>query len=79
LIRRAPRPRFDRQFHLPSRRDIDRPLLVGAALFGVGWGLVGYCPGPAVVGVASLGTVTLVFFAAMVTGMLGFWFYSRSS
>ncbi len=59
--------------HLPTRTVIDRRLLIGAALFGVGWGVSGYCPGPALValsGGASLGVV--VFVAAMVTGMIGF-------
>jgi len=45
-------PLLDPQFHLPGATAIDRPLLLGSALFGVGWGLAGYCPGPAI---ASLG------------------------
>jgi hypothetical protein len=50
---------------------IDARLLVGAAVFGVGWGLSGYCPGPALVSLASLSTSTLVFVGAMAVGMLG--------
>jgi uncharacterized protein len=45
-------PLWDRQFHLPLATAIDAPLLLGSALFGIGWGLSGYCPGPAI---ASLG------------------------
>jgi uncharacterized membrane protein YedE/YeeE len=45
-------PVWDSQFHLPLPQAIDRPLLIGSALFGIGWGLSGYCPGPAI---ASLG------------------------
>ena len=45
-------PLWDTQFHLPQRQAIDRPLVIGSALFGLGWGLAGYCPGPAI---ASLG------------------------
>jgi uncharacterized membrane protein YedE/YeeE len=57
---------------LPTRRDIDARLLGGAALFGAGWGLVGYCPGPALAGL-GLGTPkTLIFVAAMLIGMLAY-------
>jgi hypothetical protein len=56
-------------FHLPTRRDIDWRLASGAVLFGVGWGLVGYCPGPAIASlVYGLGD-TVVFVVAMVAGM----------
>jgi uncharacterized protein len=48
---------------------IDRPLVSGAAIFGIGWGLSGYCPGPAVVGTASGNLSTLLFFAAMLVGI----------
>ena len=57
-------PRFD----LPARRVIDRPLVLGAALFGVGWGMAGLCPGPALVNLASGATEILAFVAAMATG-----------
>lgn len=62
-------PRFDAQFHWPTKTDVDPKLLVGATLFGVGWGLAGFCPGPAIV-VTTRGTANeLVFFAAMLAGM----------
>ncbi len=47
LIQKRRAPVYALRFTLPTRRDVDAPLLLGAALFGVGWGLVGYCPGPA--------------------------------
>jgi hypothetical protein len=53
----------------PSRTDIDRPLVAGALLFGAGWGLIGLCPGPAVVNLASLSPRIGVFVIAMVLGM----------
>lgn len=62
-------PVAESEFHLPGTQTIDRRLLGGAALFGVGWGLAGLCPGPAL---ASLGTVfqpALIFVAAMLAGM----------
>lgn len=68
-IRRRSRPLAELTFHLPTRRDLDLPLLLGAAIFGVGWGMGGFCPGPAVVS-AGAGSVTgIAFVAAMLTGM----------
>ncbi len=69
LILRRPAPLFDSRFHVPRRRDVDARLVGGAAIFGVGWGLAGFCPGP---GIVSLGTGTvaaLVFVAAMLAGI----------
>jgi uncharacterized membrane protein YedE/YeeE len=62
-------PLFASQFHEPAQRQIDWPLLGGAVLFGAGWGLVGYCPGPALAS-ALLSTDALIFTAAMLVGML---------
>jgi uncharacterized protein len=55
--------------HLPQRRDIDARLLIGSALFGVGWGMAGFCPGPALVSSASGVEAAAVFVAAMLGGM----------
>lgn len=69
LVLRRERPLYGPRFTLPTRRDIDRPLLVGAALFGLGWGLVGLCPGPALTGLASGSPQVFLFVAAMFAGM----------
>jgi hypothetical protein len=53
----------------PSATDIDRPLIVGAALFGIGWGMVGLCPGPAIADLATLSPGVFVFVIAMAVGM----------
>jgi uncharacterized membrane protein YedE/YeeE len=53
-----------------SRQDIDLPLVAGSALFGIGWGIAGYCPGPAVTALTTLSTESIVFVAAMVSGGL---------
>ena len=45
LTIKQPQPVFGEAFHIPTRRDFNRPLILGAAIFGVGWGLAGYCPG----------------------------------
>jgi uncharacterized membrane protein YedE/YeeE len=71
VIRRARRqPWFDGTFHLPTRRDLDGKLAVGAAIFGIGWGLGGLCPGPGVVAAAAGSETGLLFVAAMLVGML---------
>src|SRR5690606_38391094 len=64
-ILRRPAPVLDRQFRLPAASRIDPRLLVGGALFGVGWGLAGYCPGPALTAAAAGQSTTLVLVAAM--------------
>ncbi len=69
LIRRLPSPLFSSTFALPTRKDIDRRLLGGAALFGVGWGLGGFCPGPALASLAGGETSVLLFVASMLAGM----------
>jgi len=69
LIRRRARPWFDARFHVPSRADIDAPLVIGAAVFGVGWGLGGLCPGPGIVAAAGGSPAALGFVLAMLTGM----------
>lgn len=58
------------RFELPTRRDIDAKLVVGAILFGAGWGIAGYCPGPALASLFTGGTDILWFLAAMLPGML---------
>ncbi len=62
-------PLFDDAFRLPTRSDVDARLLGGAALFGIGWGLVGLCPGPAIASLAYMNTDILLFAAAMLVGM----------
>ncbi len=69
LTPRRAKPLADAQFHLPTRTDIDRKLLLGSAMFGVGWGLAGYCPGPALASVLTGGSDILFFASAMLIGM----------
>ncbi|MEW6636907.1 MAG: YeeE/YedE family protein [Actinomycetota bacterium] len=69
LVLSRRRPVLERGFDLPKKNAVDGRLVGGAALFGVGWGLVGFCPGPAVAALATgLGPV-LAFVAAMIAGM----------
>ena len=69
-ILKRPAPRFASQFHVPTIRSIDQRLAIGAMLFGVGWGLSGYCPGPAIVSLLYGYESTMIFCLAMVAGML---------
>src|SRR3954451_601275 len=63
-------PLLDAKFHLPTQTEIDLPLVGGAALFGVGWGLAGMCPGPALTDLVTLEPNVLAFVAAMLIGMI---------
>jgi uncharacterized protein len=69
LVTRRESPLFDVRFHLPTRKDITARLLLGAAVFGIGWGLGGFCPGPGLVTAASGASAALVFVVGMVAGM----------
>lgn len=68
--RQRNQPIFAAQSFWPTRTDIDAPLIAGAALFGAGWGLVGLCPGPALVNFVTFVPKVFVFVAAMVIGMI---------
>ena len=63
-------PVFASQFYLPTQQAIDKPLLLGALLFGVGWGLIGLCPGPAIASLAYGRAEIVVFIMSMVMGKL---------
>lgn len=69
LILRRGTPISGGVFSIPTRKDIDGRLVAGAALFGLGWGLGGYCPGPVLTSVVTLTAAPLIFVAAMAAGM----------
>ena len=70
LARNRPRPVLSGQYFWPGKSQIDAPLVLGAGLFGIGWGLVGLCPGPALESLATLSPGVIVFVAAMAVGMV---------
>mgnify|MGYP001097270666 CR=1 FL=1 len=70
VIKKRSAPLLDRKFHLPSKKDVDLRLISGAALFGLGWGWVGICPGPGLVAAVSGQLNILIFVVSMLAGML---------
>ena len=72
VARRRSRPLLAERFDMPTRRMIDVPLIAGSALFGLGWGLVGFCPGPAFAALATGLWQPGLFVVAMLAGMLVF-------
>lgn len=74
LIRKRESPLLDAQFYVPTRKDIDKKLLLGAALFGLGWGWAGICPGPSIVALAS-GQVSIIIF--VISLLIGMFIYKK--
>jgi uncharacterized membrane protein YedE/YeeE len=60
---------FGGALHIPQRRDISKPLIIGSLIFGAGWGIAGFCPGPAIVALGAGHLKALVFVLAMLAGM----------
>ena len=71
------KPLFSATFYVPTNRVIDAKLIIGAVLFGAGWGLSGFCPGPAIVGASTFNKDILVFMAALIVGMKAFEFVEK--
>jgi uncharacterized membrane protein YedE/YeeE len=72
LVPRLQKPLWAPKWGIPTRRDVDWRLISGAALFGAGWGLGGYCPGPALTGLFAGASATLLFTGSMLAGMWAF-------
>jgi uncharacterized protein len=73
-VLKRPAPLLAESFHISRKSLVNRPLLIGAAIFGIGWGMSGYCPGPAV---AGLGLISLESVVMIVAIYLGFFTYNR--
>jgi uncharacterized protein len=69
LVWKMRQPLFGNSFHLPTATTIDPTIVVGPAIFGIGWGLVGFCPGPAITALGTGAWQALLFCAAMGVGM----------
>jgi uncharacterized membrane protein YedE/YeeE len=76
-IRRQPKPLLDNEFHITAKTQLDKPLLIGAALFGIGWGMTGYCPGPAFASLALGNQEALYMVLSIYAGFSAAGFFSR--
>ena len=70
VVLQRPAPVLERTFHLPAKRQLDLPLIGGSALFGIGWGIAGFCPGGAIPALGSGQSSPLTFVGAMILGIL---------
>lgn len=77
FAKKRSRPILAKEFHWPTKTKLDRPLMIGATIFGIGWGLAGYCPGPAIVASAAGSKEALVFLLSMFCGMALFLVYDK--
>lgn len=69
-ILKRPNPLFDQKFYLSSKSALDKPLLIGAAIFGIGWGISGYCPGPSVAGLGLANIESVVMILSIYVGFI---------
>lgn len=79
LILKRAAPLLDTSWHLPKKHELDRPLLAGASLFGIGWGLAGFCPGPAFTTLGYGKVEISIFVGAMIFGGIVHHFWQRRS
>ena len=77
FIKKTQKPILSSEWHLPKQSQITKSLIFGSLLFGIGWGLAGYCPGPALVSIVTLQNEVLVFILSMIIGMVLYKFYSK--
>lgn len=72
LVLKRQKPLIEEKLQIPEPKKIDRPLIVGALIFGVGWGLAGFCPGPALTSLGTLQTTPILFCLGLIGGMIVF-------
>jgi hypothetical protein len=79
FVLRRPQPILVDKFHLPTKKDIDKSLVIGSAIFGVGWGIAGYCPGPGITALVLGIWNPVLFMIAFLAGSLTYPWYSTVS
>lgn len=78
FVLRLSHPLYSDKFYLPSKKDIDWPLVLGAAIFGIGWGIGGYCPGPAITSLVLGNFNPFIFLGALIAGSLTYKWVSKN-
>ena len=78
FIKKKNSPLFGEKFEWPTSKDIDKKLVIGSTIFGIGWGIAGICPGPAIVNIVKMDERLLVFLASMFIGMVLYKFTAKS-
>lgn len=78
FVLRRSYPIFADKFYLPTKKDIDKPLVLGAVIFGIGWGIAGYCPGPGVTALVLGVWNPILFIIAFIVGSLSYKWYLKS-
>ena len=68
LLRNKTKPLFDLKFEIPTIKNLDKQLILGSSLFGIGWGIVGFCPGPAISSLFLLNPLSILFVISMIVG-----------
>ena len=77
FVLHLPKPILGEKFYLPTKKDIDPSLIMGAAIFGIGWGIAGYCPGPTITALVLRIWNPVLFMIAFIIGSLGYQWYSE--
>lgn len=77
LILKTAKPKLSEHYHIPERSAIDKRLIIGSTVFGIGWGLAGYCPGPGMTALATLNWDPLLFVIGMVAGSYVFYLFAN--
>ena len=77
FVLRLSQPILANDFHLPTKKDIDKPLVIGAVIFGIGWGIAGYCPGPGITALVLGIWNPILFMIAFIVGSLAYKWYSK--
>ena len=77
LVRKRPTPIVVSKWQVPTKTELTKALMIGAVLFGAGWGLAGFCPGPAITSLASFDVSVVIFVVSMLTGMVIFKFVDQ--